>query len=209
MATKSFDLRQNPEDKERAYDNLVAFLRVPEGKTQQEIADKFGISYWTARIHVSKLIDTRRIEKVPGFGKAQYFRAVDYAGMPEILGHKLWNIVVAHADAKTPFAFTTASREFLIHLAQLFYFAGLQFDGGTVTRKQLNELEQAFIKDLSRAEKLVEATRTILNHKELFRSPEDLKKALLSDPDVEIDSAAISQAWSIHKARFESHHKDI
>ena len=129
--------------------------------------------------------------------------------MPEILGTKLWDVVVAHADAKTPLAFTTASREFLIHLVQLFYYAGLQFDGGTVTRKQLNELQQAFMKDLRRAEKWVEAARTILNHSELFRSPEDLKKALLSDPDVDIDSAAISQAWSVHKARFESHHKDV
>jgi hypothetical protein len=201
---KQFDLRLHPEDRDRAYDMLIAYLRDPKGHTIRECAEKFGVNYYTIRVHVMKLIDERRLEKVPGFGKATYYRAVDFNGMPEILGTNLWDFVEGFANPDTALGFTMRTRQFIYDVSRLFYYAGLHFDGGTVTRKQLNELKQSFQADLSRAENWCEALRTILNHDELFSSPESLKKALMFDPDVPITSKDIDRVCGNHTARYET-----
>lgn len=202
--TKQFDLRLNPSDRDRAYDSVIAYLRDPKGHTITECAKKFDVNYYTIRIHIMRLIDERRIEKVPGFGKATYYRAVDYNGMPEIVGYKLWTFVEAMSTPDAAWGITKGTRQFNFNLARLFYYAGLHFDGGTVTRKQLNELKQSFTADLIRAESFVEAVRTILNHDELFTTPEGLKKALMFDPDCPVTSKDIDLIYGNSRAKYET-----
>jgi transcriptional regulator with XRE-family HTH domain len=201
---KSFDLRLEPESREKAYGDMVAFARDKKGKTLNQFAEQFGVSYWTMRNHVNKLVIEKRLEFVPGFGKATYYRAVDYNGMPEFFGDKLWYLVEKTANPETSIAMTQSTRRVLFSISQLFYYAGLHFDGGTVSRKDLNELKQTLVKDLAHAENWLENLRKLLNHEELFATPESLKKALMFDPDCPVTSKEIDAVSSNHRARYET-----
>lgn len=202
---EKLDLRSG---RKEMIDNLILQYLSSKGETGctlRDLANHFGFNYYTARNHIVRLAGEKKAEIAPSAERSTYYRAVHYGGMPMVdSNNSLWDVVTTYADPARNSPSTEATRQIMYSFAELFSLAERYANGGSVSRKQLQEIRERLLANKATLKNLTEVIDTVLNTRDLWHSNDSLKKALLEDPNHPVTTAQTSEAFSNHVARYES-----